>query len=332
MNKYITANELFMALLYRHPTQWETTYWNEQLKNTGFSNVFRRLADCDEHNSFKKDRQQMFVPAGHFYSPIVDQQFVSARKDAIYSQAPTLSDIDINNDKQLSFLSDIINACDRFQFSEQKTEPYRYYYENNAFGCGDALIYATMLFKYRPKRIVEVGSGFTSALVLDVIDQIEGYDPEILFIDPYPQLAKEIANSSKGTRINITEAFIQDINPSTFDNLESGDFYFMDTTHIVKTGSDVLYHIEKVLPRLKSGVILHMHDIFFPFEYPPTWVFDMKLSWNELYYLRAFMAHNHDYEIMYFADYMRKIHAHKVLSVSPLFEKNGGASFWFNKR
>ncbi len=106
----------------------------------------------------------------------------------------------------------------------------------------------------------------------------------------------------------------------------------MDTTHIVKTGSDVLHHFNLVLPRLKSGVIIHLHDIFYPFEYPPQWVIDKKLSWNELYYFHAFMKHNNDYEIIFFNDYMCKMNTCLMNDASSVIEKNGGASIWLRKK
>ena len=106
----------------------------------------------------------------------------------------------------------------------------------------------------------------------------------------------------------------------------------MDTTHIVKTGSDVIYHFEEVLPRLKSGVIIHLHDIFYPMEYPKTWVTEDKLSWNEIYYFRAFLAGNSDYEILFWNNYMHRNYIDVMAEASDVFAHNGGASIWFRKK
>lgn len=326
------ARELFMALLHREPQEWEVEYWNRELSEKTLESVIRRMVDYDEHKRFHNDMHQMFVPAGHFYSPIVDQDFVKARWDRLYSQAARDEGIDLNEQAQIDFLADIKITAAKLPFAEAKTEGLRFYYENNAFMHGDAVVYASMIEKYRPKRITEIGSGFSSALALDVCDRIADYSPEMHFIDPYPQLAQALVGENKGDKYKITGAFIQDVDPSTFDNLEAGDFYFMDTTHIIKTGSDVLYHFEKVLPRLKSGVILHLHDIYFPFEYPTQWVFETKFSWNELYYFRSFLVDNPRYEIIYFNSFMTHKHHEKTVDVSPLFAKNGGASIWFRKK
>ncbi len=326
------ARELFMALLHREPQEWEVEYWNLELAEKTLESVIRRMVDTDEHKRFHNDARQMFVPAGHFYSPIVDQDFVKPRWEGLYSQAAGAEGIDLNEQAQIDFLADIKRTAAKLPFAEHKTEGLRFHYENNAFMHGDAIVYASMIEKYRPKRITEIGAGFSSALALDVCDRLEGYAPEIHFIDPYPQLAHDLVGENKSDKRKITGAFIQDVDPSTFDVLEAGDFYFMDTTHVVKTGSDVLYHFEKVLPRLKSGVILHLHDIYFPFEYPPQWVFDTKFSWNELYYFRAFLVNNPDYEVIYYNSFMTHKHHEKTLDASPLFARNGGASFWFRKR
>lgn len=325
------ARELFWAILHREPAEKEAEYWDIQLSEFPLASVIRRMTQYPEHKRFHNDARQMFVPAGHFYSPVVDQDFVSQRKDVLYAQAALSQDLEMNEQGQIAFLRDVKKTAASLPFNEEKTNGLRYYYENGAFLYGDAIVYATMLEKYRPNRIVEIGSGFSSALALDVRDRMSDYDPQIHFIDPFPQLAYELVGPDP-KNVTVQEAFIQDVEPATFDYLEAGDFYFMDTTHIVKTGSDVLYHFEKVLPRLKSGVILHLHDIFFPFEYPQSWVLDSKLSWNELYYFRAFMVNNPQYEILFFNSFMRHTHLQKTLAASPLFGRNGGASIWFRKR
>lgn len=339
MTDPINTRELFQAFLQRQPTEDEAAYWDDEILRHPIEEVFRRFAASAEHRRlsderrwFENQQKLMFVPAGHFYSPIVDQQFVSSRWDSLYRQAATEQNIDLNESTQILFLDDIKKTAKILPFAEHKADNLRYHYENGAFLYGDGITYAAMLQKYRPKRIVEIGAGFSSALALDVIDRMPDYRPDIRFIDPYPQLAHELVGSNPNANVSIEETFIQDVDPASFDNLEADDFYFMDTTHIIKTGSDVLYHFEKVLPRLKSGVILHLHDIFYPFEYPSSFVFDVKLSWNELYYFRAFMVNNSEYEVLFFNSFMTHKHLKLMTEACPLFEKNGGASIWLRKK
>lgn len=331
-DKTFSASELFSALLHREPNEWEAQYWEGEISGNSLARVIRKMTESPEHRRFLDDARQMFVPAGHFYSPIVNQEFVRARRDSLYQEDFSHSGISFCDDLQISFLKDIESTASSLPFTAERTEGLRYHYENNAFLYGDAIVYATMLQKYRPRKIVEVGSGFSSALALDVCDITPGFAPQIRFIDPYPQLARDLIGDRGRDSISVEEAFIQDVDPSSFDDLDSGDFYFLDTTHVVKTGSDVLYHFEKVLPRLKSGTIIHVHDIFFPFEYPEDWVFNVKLSWNELYYVRAFLTDNPKFEILFFNDYMKHKHPDRFFAASPLFKKNAGCSLWLRKR
>lgn len=332
MGYEIQVEELFPALFHRTPSSWEVSYWREELKNKGFERVFRRLTRSDEHKRFSNDLELMFVPAGHFYSPIVDQDFIHARQDAIFAPHKALDGIDIREQHQLDFVTQIARWTPLLPFEREPVAGLRYHYGNNAFVSGDAIVYASMLFTYKPKRILEVGSGYSSALALDVCDLIDGYHPEIRFIDPYPQLVRKLVANNVSANVSIEEKFVQDIPPDDLSYLEDGDFYFMDTTHIVKTGSDVIYHFEEVLPRLAKGVIIHLHDIFYPMEYPESWVTKDRLSWNEIYYFRAFLTNNPDYEILFWNDFMHRNHFSVMEKASSEFAHNGGASIWFRKK
>jgi hypothetical protein len=124
--------------------------------------------------------------------------------------------------------------------------------------------------------------------------------------------------------------FFQEVNIETFEKLNPGDFLFVDSTHVVKTGSDVNYIIFEILPKLKSGVIIHFHDIFYPFEYPKDWVF-MGRNWNEDYFLKAFLMYNKDFEIMLFSHYLHNQHK-EVFNKMPLCDKNHGGNLWLMKK
>jgi hypothetical protein len=330
-NAPLSVSEIFSMLLHRRPSEDEEKYWAHQLRSASIQDILRRVASSQEHKTIQNNSRLMFVPAGHFYSPIVDCDFVADRRAKIFEDKSTPFGIEINEAAQLSFVPTIKSAAGTIPFSPHKSEGMRYFYENNAFLYGDAITYSTMILTYRPARIFEIGCGFSSALALDIRDITPNYEPEFLFIDPFPELATDlIGGDSKN--VKICGSYIQDVDPSIFDRLQSGDIYFLDTTHVVKTGSDVLYHFDKILPRLNSGVFIHLHDIYYPFEYPQSWVLDMKLSWNELYYFRAFMTNNHDYEIVFFNSFMCGTHRDLMIDASPLYGRNGGSSIWLRKR
>lgn len=117
-----------------------------------------------------------------------------------------------------------------------------------------------------------------------------------------------------------------------FGQLEFGDILFIDSTHVSKAGSDVNYLLFEILPRLKSGVYIHFHDIFYPFEYPEEWVLHSDMIWNELYVLRAFLQNNQEYSIKFFQNFMEQEYGDLYLEHWPLKEKPHGGSLWIQKK
>src|SRR5690606_8620162 len=111
---------------------------------------------------------------------------------------------------------------------------------------------------------------------------------------------------------------------AVFEELNAGDMLFIDSTHVAKTGSDVNYILFEILPRLKSGVLIHFHDIFYPFEYPRDWVFNGR-NWNEVYFLKAFLMYNTTFEIKLFSHYLHKHHPN-VFEAMPLCYRNHGGN------
>ena len=130
--------------------------------------------------------------------------------------------------------------------------------------------------------------------------------------------------------IKILDRGLQDIELSYFDILNEGDILFIDSTHVSKVNSDVNYLFFEILPRLKKGVYIHLHDIFYPFEYPKEWIYK-GMIWNELYLLRAFLQNNNDYEIIFFQNMMMKTHEKLYREEWPFNHSLHGGSFWMRK-
>ena len=126
-------------------------------------------------------------------------------------------------------------------------------------------MYYSILTTLRPKRIIEVGCGFSSAIALDVRDQ-ELHDLELTFIEPYPDRLYDLLEEGDNKTATIHKSILQDVPIETFDVLEKDDILFIDSSHISSPGSDVNMLFFKILPRLKPGVVVHLHDIFFPFD------------------------------------------------------------------
>lgn len=138
-----------------------------------------------------------------------------------------------------------------------------------------------MLRYPQPNKVIEVGSGYSSALVLDVNTKYFANKLDLTFAEPFPKLLEELVNDNDARKINAIESPIQDVPVDLFAKLDRNDILFIDSTHIVKTHSDVVFEINEILPVLKPGVIIHFHDIFYPFEYPSHWIYRENRSWNE---------------------------------------------------
>lgn len=180
----------------------------------------------------------------------------------------------------------------------------RYHTRNGMFGAVSARLLAGALGAIKPRRFIEIGSGFSSAVVLDVNDETRRDDPiRCTFIEPFPTRLDAILRGSDRENCSVLVQRVQEVPLEVFDELESGDVLFIDSSHVAKTSSDVLLELFEILPRLKSGVFIHVHDIFYPFDYPRVWFEEQNRSWNEVYFLRAFLMHNHAYAVHFWTDY-----------------------------
>ena len=138
-------------------------------------------------------------------------------------------------------------------------------------------------------------------------------------------------------RHEIIERPVQAIDLSVFEELGSNDILFIDSTHVLKAGSDVAFELFEILPRLRRGVIVHFHDMFWPFEYPTRWIFDLQYSWNELYAVRAFLAFNHEFDILFFNDYLCVKHADLIRTADlpdylKIIQRSCGGGLWLRRR
>ena len=126
---------------------------------------------------------------------------------------------------------------------------------------------------------------------------------------------------------------VEDVDLAFFDHLEAGDILFIDSSHVSKVGSDVNFLFFEVIPRLKRGVMVHIHDIFLPDEYPKVWVIDQGRNWNEQYLLQAFLQFNSDWEVVWAAHFMATRYSEDVQQTFPRFPELGCGcgSFWLRR-
>ena len=282
-------------------------------------------------NLRKQLEKQGDFPAGHYYSPIPDRNEVLTYINSRKPLEMQLPDIDINKDGQLRLLNEYSEFYKELPFPDEQKSDFRYFFNNKYFSYSDAIFLYSFLRKHKPKRIIEIGSGFSSAVILDTVDRFFSYRPEITFIEPYPDRLKSLLRSDDEGRVRIIDKKLQEISSGLFESLESGDFLFIDSSHIVKCGSDLQLLIFDIFPLLPSGVFVHFHDVFYPFDYPSEWLKKGRY-WNENYFLRAFLAHNCEWRIYFFNTYATFAFSDFIKEKMPLCLKNSGGSLYIQRK
>lgn len=136
------------------------------------------------------------------------------------------------------------------------------------------------------------------------------------FIEPYPELFYKLMRDGDREQVNVISSKLQGIPLDTFSTLVENDILFIDSTHVAKVDSDVNCLFSQILPALNRGVYIHIHDIFYPFEYPRDWI-EKNWAWNELYVLRAFLQFNQQFEIVLFNHYLAMFHRDKLSAAVP---------------
>ena len=239
-------------------------------------------------------------PPGHFHSTIPSLEEIKDQKDRLFKPQSELAGVDLREEAQVKLFHELASFYSDLPFSENKNGDFRYYYNNPHYAYSDGIVLATMLRRLEPKKIIEVGSGFSSGLILDLNDHFFDSKMDCEFIEPYPELTlNKVLSDKERASIKFHHAKLEDCPLSVFSNLEAGDVLFIDSSHVSKIGSDVNYFLFEIFPRLASGVFIHIHDIFYPFEYPAEWLFD-GVAWNEAYLLRAFLQFNSEFQIEFF--------------------------------
>lgn len=173
---------------------------------------------------------------------------------------------------------------------------YDFFTQNSQFSWLDARTTFVLLRKWRPDRVIEVGSGFSSLLMADVNRRFLDGQCTLTCVEPYP---RPFLKSGVPGISEVIEKKVQDVPLNLFETLSAGDVLFIDSSHVSKTGSDVNYLYFEVLPRLKPGVKIHIHDIFLPNEYLKDWVLKEHRSWNEQYVLRALLMYSNAFRVLF---------------------------------
>jgi hypothetical protein len=263
-----------------------------------------------------------------FYSPIPELDELPADAFDRRSELPAIGwDLDAQLDEVRTRLG---AAMAEFRPPAAAPGDRWQYVPNDSYTVPDAAMLHAMVRTLKPRRIVELGSGHSTLVTAAAARQnaAEGHPVTLEVFDPFPGV---VAPELPGlTRLERTRA--QDVPFDVFERLESGDILFVDTTHTVKIGSDVNHILLEILPRLAPGVVVHLHDIFLPYEYPRVWLEDYGLYWAEQYLLQAFLAFNSGYEIIAGVYALKRDRAAEMAALLPPGDWDGlGAAFWMRR-
>lgn len=253
----------------------------------------------------------------HFYSPV---PCVSELSDKVFDEVSDCTGLAMRDQQQIDFLDQIWSGFGH-EFQPQA---------NTGLSKLDAFILYAMIRANKPQKMIEVGSGESTAIALQALrkNREEGHGFHFSAIEPYPN-PKLLALTDPDFRL--VKSKVQEV---TVSAVVDTDLLFIDSSHVSKIGSDVNHEILKLVPHLKVGAIVHWHDIMIPAEYPKSWI-DKGTFWNESYMVHAFMLHNQCFEVVWAARYMQLKHASVLSQKIDYFEPDNQdqqlSSFWIRR-
>jgi len=274
----------------------------------------------------------------NFYSPVPDLKDLEQRH--VWERKSSLAGIEFRQEDQVRFLLELGKTYGHeCQWPKQPTgDPFQFYTENTCFGFGCAAGLHSIIRHFKPRRIIEIGSGYSSLVVSAALNrnttEYPEIKPEYTIIDPYPNEAISGGRLPGLTRL-IAERV--EVAPDLFAGLIENDILFIDSSHTVRTGGDVNYLFLDVLPRLAPGVIIHFHDIALPYEYQRVYHTNphFRVFWTEAYLLQAFLACNDQFEILLAMNCLMEERQSEFALAFPFWHEHsdepGSGSFWIRR-
>jgi len=291
----------------------------------------------NQFNKFPISRKTLyrigvFPIIDHYYDPL----FIPDQVKHDLGTDRDLPGIDLNENQQLELLKGLNFSDELVKMPFDKTADLKYYFNNSVFLSGDSEISYGMIRHFKSRKIIEIGSGLSTLMTLNAIqknkEEDANYNCEMICVEPFEHKWLDKLD------IKLVRSMVEDVDISLFDKLEKNDILFIDSSHMIKPQGDVLFLFLHVLPKLKPGVLVHIHDIFTPRDYLADWVLVKNRMWNEQYLLEAFLSHNHDFKIISAVNFLRHHHLEALSACCPVMKKQieSGAdrepgSFWIQK-
>lgn len=273
----------------------------------------------------------------HFYSPLPDIDDLKQRE--VWEQKSSLVGIDFNEDGQVALLQDLgkrfAMECSWALTSEKHTD---FVLQNSTFSYGCAASTHSMIRNFRPGKVIEIGSGFSSRVIfraLEMNHREDGRPFNYTVVDPYP--GEVVRNGGLHISTLLTQR-VELLDTEFFNRLAASDILFIDSSHAAKIGSDVNFLFLEVLPRLAPGVIVHIHDISLPYEYAKTYCVSEELRqfWTEQYLLQALLCGNREFEVLLAMNFLMTDHFDNFKKSFPGYDRtkspNNSGSFWLRRK
>jgi hypothetical protein len=261
----------------------------------------------------------------HYYEPVVFEG--DLRKPL--SDERNLPGVDLNIPAQLEFLKTIPVGLDLTSLPLNDPGDGSYFYRNTLFEAGDAEYLFGIFRQHKPSRVVEIGAGFSTLIIQYAIQKNKEDDPSYscdhTCIEPFE------APWLEQTGAIIIREKAELVDPEVFNSLGKNDVLFIDSSHVIRPQGDVLFEFLELLATLNSGVLVHIHDIYTPRDYPEKWVLTYAKLWNEQYLLEAFLSHNNAWRVLGSLNYLWHNHREALIDVCPMLKHDPEiepTSFW----
>ena len=268
------------------------------------------------------DKAGFQIRSDHYYEPTYSERHLPSKT----SGERNLPGIDLRPAEQLALLAEF-DFADELRALPAEAEPGRFGYRNAMYGPGDAEIYYNIVRTRKPRRIIEIGSGNSTLMALEAIAanrrEDASYECRVTCIEPYEMPWLE------ATGVEVVRERVEQVDLARFAELSANDILFIDSSHVIRPHADVLREFNEILPILADGVLVQIHDIFTPRDYPEAWLRAERRLWNEQYLLEAFLAFNTRFRVLCAANWLKHNHWEAFSRACPMTtQSHEPGAFW----
>jgi predicted O-methyltransferase YrrM len=283
---------------------------------TLFNRAMRHVLFLAQSHPEVVDRWGYHIRPIHYYEPIPDFSAITSEQ---LERRREFRAIDFRWDQQLQLLHELATS-----YRDELQQLSHTDLENDYFSGLDAAVYYSLIRHLRPRRVIEIGSGYSTRIANKALARNDD-GATLTCIEPHPDRL-----NGHALKIELIQKRVEEVDVDFFLQLEANDVLFIDSSHTVKFGSDVCYEFLDVLPALRPGVWVHVHDVFFPHDYPAEWILKRRLALNEQYLLEAFLSFNRDFQVALANHWLTLDHAS---AAGELWNGDtASSSFWFYRR